>query len=118
MASLLPLYLREYYKNDPLYSESKIITSIYNNGFEGSLGDKLIDKIKFDSIADDKLELISKASYNNLIKIAIENSDGVVKACEEISDELSEFIKQKDIPLLDYYHPEDIFEQYSNFYLT
>jgi starch synthase len=118
MASLLPLYLREYYKNDPLYSESKIITSIYNNDFEGSIGDKLIDKIKFDSIASDKLDLIKKATYNNLIKIAIENSDGVVKACEEISDEISDFIKEKNIPMLDYYHPEDISEQYSNFYLT
>ena len=30
MASLLPFYLREYYNNDPLFAESKIVTSAFN----------------------------------------------------------------------------------------
>ena len=37
LASLLPLYLKEYYKNEPLFTDSKIVTSIYNQSFEGTL---------------------------------------------------------------------------------
>ncbi|PCH49990.1 MAG: glycogen synthase, partial [Flavobacteriaceae bacterium] len=37
MASLLPLYIKEYYKDDALFNDSKIVTSIYNTGFEGTL---------------------------------------------------------------------------------
>lgn len=118
MASLLPLYLREYYKNDPLYIESKIVTSVYNGGFKGNIGDKLIDKIKFDGINDEKLRTISDTSYNNLIKIAIENSDAVIKGSDSIPDEISEFIKQKEIPLLEHNINEEATGIYSDFYLT
>ena len=51
LASLLPLYLNEYYKNEPLFSESKIVTSIYNQSFESTLDKKMIQKIKFDNIS-------------------------------------------------------------------
>src|SRR5680860_1197576 len=67
MASLLPLYIKEYYKDDPLFSNSKIVTSIYNNGFEGSLNDKFFDKIKFDNIDESKIEAISNPTYSNLL---------------------------------------------------
>ena len=117
MASLLPLYLREYYKNDPLYINSKIVTSVYDTGFEGTIGDKLKDKVRFDGINDEKLQSISTTSYNNLMKIAIENSDAVIKGSETIPEEIVEFINQKEIPLghQDGEEPSDI---YSNFYLT
>ena len=36
LASLLPLYLKEYYKDEPLFNESKIVTSVYNQSFNNS----------------------------------------------------------------------------------
>ncbi|WP_117880048.1 glycogen/starch synthase [Aureibaculum luteum] len=118
MASLLPLYLREYYKNDPLYINSKIVTSVYDSGFKGTIGDKLKDKIRFDGINDEKLQSISTTSYNNLMKIAIENSDAVIKGSETIPEEIAEFINQKEIPLLGHQAGEEPSDIYSNFYLT
>jgi starch synthase len=118
MASLLPLYLREYYKNDPLFSDSKIVTSIYNNDFKGTLGDDLIEKIKFDSISEEKLKSLSKVNHTNLIKIAIENSDAVIKGSENIPEELENHIKEKQVPVLEFQSSEDYSETYSNFYLT
>src|SRR5680860_148641 len=67
MASLLPLYIKEYYKDDPLFSNSKIVTSIYNNGYEGSLNDRFFDKIKFDNIDESKIKTISNPTYTNLL---------------------------------------------------
>ncbi len=118
MASLLPLYLREYYKNDPLFSDSKIVTSIYGNGFKGTLGNDLVDKIKYDAIAEDKLSTLSKASHSNLLKIAIENSDAVIKGSEHLSEEIEKFIQENKIPVLAFQSAEDYNEAYSNFYLT
>ena len=118
MASLLPLYLREYYKNDPLYINSKIVTSVYDGGFKDTIGDKLIDKIRFDGINDEKLQTISKTTYNNLIKIAIENSDAVIKGSENIPQEIAEFIDQKEIPVLGHQSGDDLSDIHSNFYLT
>ncbi|MCK0130173.1 glycogen/starch synthase [Flavobacteriaceae bacterium F08102] len=119
MASLLPLYLREYYKNDPLFEDSKIVTSLYNNGFEGTLNDHLVDKIKFDDIAEDKLtSLLPKPNHANLLKIAIENSDAVIRGSEGLPEEIESHIAACNVAALDYQSPEDYAEAYSNFYLT
>jgi starch synthase len=110
----LPLYLREYYKNDTLFTESKIVTSIYNSDIKGPMGENLVEKIKFDSIPEEKLKSLSKVNHNNLIKIAIENSDAVIKGSENIPTEIENFIIDNNIPVLDFQSAED----YSHFYLT
>lgn len=69
MASLLPLYIKEYYSDEPLFLESKIVTSVYNKDFEGSLNSGLVDKIKFDKISDDKISILQEPNYTNIIKV-------------------------------------------------
>ncbi|MCB0459136.1 MAG: glycogen/starch synthase [Flavobacteriaceae bacterium] len=118
MASLLPLYIREYYKNDPLFKESKIVTSIYSNSFNGTLGDEMIEKIKFDSISEQKLDSLKKSNYDNLMKLAIENSDAVIKGSKDLSQEIEDHIIKTNTPVLNFLNSEDYSEAYSNFYLT
>ena len=44
VSSLLPLYLRTYYKDEPIFSESKIITSVFDSDYEGTLDSNLLTK--------------------------------------------------------------------------
>ena len=115
MASLLPLYIKEYYSDEPLFSESKIITSVYNKDFEGELNSDLSEKIKFDKISDDKIQVLKEPNYTNIIKSAVSNSDAIVQGSQEIPEEISEEIEKTDIPALSY-QEEDSFESYLNFY--
>jgi starch synthase len=116
MASLLPLYLREFYKEEPLFTESKIVTSIYNNDFEGTLNPSLADKIRFDKIDEDKIATITTPNHTNILKSAIENSDAVIKGSESLSDDLINFIAEKNIPVLEYQTEETLTEAYLEFY--
>ncbi|MCK4561565.1 MAG: glycogen/starch synthase [Flavobacteriaceae bacterium] len=119
MASLLPLYLREYYKNDPLFAESKIVVSAFNTDTNGVLCNKtLVKKIKFDQIPENKLESLQKESNNSFMKIAIENADAVIKGSENLNDELNSLIDNLKVPVLDYQPLESFTEAYSDFYLT
>ncbi len=118
MASLLPLYIKEYYKNDPLFADSKIVVSIYDNGYEGPLGNDFVKKIKFDGIADEKLGTLSSTTHNNLLKIAVENSDAIIKGSESISDDVLEAIEKIKKPTLEFQSIENYNEAYTNFYLT
>ena len=119
MASLLPLYLKEYYKNDPLFAESKIVVSAFNNNTNGVLSNKdLVNKIKFDQISEDKLALLQKEGDDSFMKVAIENADAVIKGSENLNDELNSFIDNLEIPVLDYQPLESFTEAYSDFYLT
>ncbi|RZS99383.1 glycogen/starch synthase [Aquimarina brevivitae] len=116
LASLLPLYLRNYYANEPLFSESKIVTSVYNQGFDGTLDKKMMDKIKFDGIAEDKIEILAKPSYANIMKVAINHSDAIIVGSEEIPSEIEEHLKSIEQPVLEYKKPEEFADAYETFY--
>ncbi|MFK8060363.1 MAG: glycogen/starch synthase [Polaribacter sp.] len=115
MASLLPLYLKEFYKEEPLFTESKIITSLYNNSFEGALNEDLANKVKFDMSHDAKLATIKTPNFTNILKSAIENSDAIIHGSETISDELDAFITEQELPVLAH-QEENLKESYLNFY--
>ena len=118
MASLLPLYIKEYYKNDPLFADSKIVTSIYNSKLKGKLDAKIVEKLKFDKIADTKLTVLSETNYDSLLKIAIENSDAIVKGSEDISEDVLNHIEKLKLPTLAYQIEENYKEKYTEFYLS
>ena len=117
MASLITTYiLKEYYKDDPLFAESKIVTSLYKSDFDGALNSELINKVKYDNISEDKAEILKDPSHTNILKSAIANSDGVIKASEDLSNELTEFIDAQDKPSLDFLSEDTFADAYLDFY--
>ncbi|NNL03260.1 MAG: glycogen/starch synthase [Eudoraea sp.] len=118
MASLLPLYLRTYYADEPLFADSKIVTSVYNKGFEGNLDVKMKNKILFDGIFEDSISHLESPTYNNLLKVAVDFSDAIILAAEEISEDLSDYITNLQKPLLPYVPLQEFEEAYANFYST
>ncbi|MCB0373536.1 MAG: glycogen/starch synthase [Muricauda sp.] len=118
MASLLPLYLRKYYEDEPLFSESKIVTSVYGKGFEGELDSEMINKIAFDGIDKEGIAALVKPDYNNLLKVAVDHSDAVILAAEDLSDDLKSHIDKLSKPVLPYVSLQEAEEAYTNFYKT
>jgi starch synthase len=118
LASLLPLYLKNYYGNDPLFEESKIVTSIYNQSFEGALDDEMIEKLQYDALDDEALEEFHEPTYINLMKSAVKYSDAIIKGSEELDPEIDKYIDaQENKPTLKYYSPEEFADAYEEFYL-
>ncbi|MCK8524215.1 glycogen/starch synthase [Aquimarina sp. D1M17] len=118
LASLLPLYLKHYYANEPLFGHSKIVTSVYNHGYDGTLDNAMMEKVKFDGIAEEKISVLASPTYDNLMKVAIDNSDAIIVGSESISDELSEHLKNVDQPVLEYKNPDEFADAYEAFYQT
>ena len=100
--ALFPLYLKTYYKDEPIFCESKIVTSIYKKDFTGVISKKIKSKVEFDLIPKKQTEFLSKSNFNNLIKLSINHSDGIVSSSKEIPSDISELIVQSKIPHLDY----------------
>ena len=116
MASLLPIYMKHYYKDEALFSETKIVTSVYSQSFEGSLDAEMINKIKFDGVPQDAIQELELPNYENLIKAAIKHSDGVIIASENVSESLTKFIQSSDKPFLSFASKDKFTEAYTNFY--
>ena len=116
MASLLPLYLKKYYSEEPLFSDSKIVTSVYNKDLTGSLNAQLAEKVMFDQIDSNDVQDLKKPNYEGLIKTAILNSDAVVYGSSEVSNDLVTIVEKNNIPSLTYKAVEEDPEHYLNFY--
>ena len=115
MASLLPIYMKHYYKDEALFSETKIVTSVYSQSFEGSLDAEMINKIKFDGVPQDAIQDLELPNYENLIKVAVKYSDGVVIASENVSSSLTKFIESSKKPFLPFTPKETFKETYLDF---
>ena len=118
LASLLPLYLKQYYKDEPLFKDSKIVTSVYQQSFDNTLNSTLVDKVRFDDIEEEHLQNLTLPNYNNLMKTAIDFSDGLIKGSQHLSEELNSYIDDCTKPVLEYQYPEAFAEAYCEFYNT
>ncbi len=116
MASILPVYLKHFYKNEALFMHTKIVTSVYSQSFDGVLNTEMINKIKFDGIPAAAIADLETPNYENIIKTAVKHSDAVIIASEHVSLSLTQFIETSKKPFLPF-APKDTFaEVYTNFY--
>ena len=118
LSSLLPLYLRNYYGNEPLFSGAKIVTSVYNQSFDETLDKDLNKKILFDGLEDDDVKHLKKPNYVNLMKTAVDNSDAVIIGGDNLPEELKKYIDKLEKPVLGYKSPEEFSSAYQEFYTT
>jgi len=100
MANLLPLYLKENYADDPYFANSKVVCSIYNEGFDGSLDERMSEKIVLDGIDSAKASVLKDPTFDNMNAIAIENADALIVASDELEDVTLEKIKSAGVPTL------------------
>ncbi len=114
--SLIPLYIKKSFKDNPLFSDAKMIYSIYddsfNNDFDGSFNKKLV----FDGITKEDIATIAKPNFVNLSKLAIDNSDGLIIGSEKINSEIEEYSNNSGKPILTYKNDEGYIDTYSDFY--
>lgn len=116
MASLLPIYMKHYYKNEALFSETKIVSSIYSQSFEGTLDAEMINKIKFDGIPHEAINEIEIPNYENILKASITHSDGVIIASDNLSPSLTKFIESSGKPFLPFASQDGFAQAYTSFY--
>ncbi len=116
LTSLIPLYLRKAYVEDPIFYDTKVIISIYDDAFAEKFNDNMKKKIKFDGFKESDLKVFETPDYNSLMKLAIKYADGIIKASPEINPELEQFAKAQKKPILEYQGEEEYFDAYNEFY--
>jgi len=116
MASLVPVYLRSVYHDDPLFHNYKIIYSIYNNDFKNPFRSTFADKLRFDGIDGENLKMVKKPDFVNVSKLAIKYSDGIIIGSEEINEELAKYVTTINKPVLSFRDESQYIDAYNEFY--
>lgn len=116
MASMVPLYIKKALKDNPIFSDTKVILSVYNDGFKEKLSDNLTKKIKMDGIEDSDLDVFQGGSYLDLMKGAMQYADAVIVNCDTIDPEVQKLIDATSLPVMAYPGEENYVDAFDNFY--
>ena len=115
MSAVIPLYVKTAYHDEPSFADTKVVTSLFAKSIDNGMGENFKKCLEF---RDAKEELLK--DYNNnfdfdeLGKLAIDYSDGVIASDPKVNPALLDYANAKNIPLLDY--QEDFADAYETFY--
>ncbi len=114
--SLIPLYLKKAFKEDPLFQDSKIVYSLYDNDFNSTLDPKFREKLHLDGVEQQDVEMLDKPDFFNLSKMALNQCDGIIIGTKNLEPKIYEYAKSLNKPLLENQPEETFVNEYSNFY--
>ena len=116
ITSLVPLNIKRAYKDNPLFTDTKVIFSIYDDEFPDMLNKDFANKIKMEGISTKDLKHYKNANYVSMIKAAVDFSDGIIFGSPEINPELMKYVKESGKPHLEFQPMEKYIDAYSQFY--
>ena len=114
--SLVPMYIKKLYSEDPLFENTKVIYSVFKDGYKGKLSDSIIDKLLFEDLEVKDLNGLKNLNVNTLNKFAVSYADAVVQASEKINKTVLNNIQDSGKPFMQFPGDEEYESEYINFY--
>ena len=119
ISHMLPLYLKKAYVDDPIFSNTKIVLSLYDDTPKEFASD-FKSKMIFAGVSEKDLEVFTEPTGINLAKLAASYSDGIILGSEGVDEELVKFCKESGLPVLEFNAEKlgdgSYIEDYNSFY--
>ena len=120
ISQVLPLYLKKAYRDDPIFSNSKIVLSLYGDTPATDFPADIKEKILFGGVTEKDVEILNEPTGINLAKLAASHSDGIILGAEDVAPELIEYCNASGLPVLPFsaekFQDETYIEEYNSFY--
>ncbi len=104
LTSLVPLYLKTMFHDDPSFRSSKIVFALGDDPLQGTLDPRMVEKLRMDRFTQDDLATLGAdpVDYITLSKIAIDYADGIAQETPDADPELIAYAQEKGKPFLPY----------------
>ncbi len=116
ISALVPIFIKTCYKDNPLFQDTRIVFSIYNDGFNDLFADSIGKKMVGTGIDDKFVTHLKTPTYVELMKTAIDYSDAVVLGQEDLNPEVTDYLKT--VSKNTFIHPagDNYVDEYDQFY--
>ena len=109
MSSFIPIYLKNYYKNDSYFNDTKIVMSVYNEP-DIKLGAAIGEKLSFDNIQG--LKAVEDPTFQKFVIESMGMVDLIVKGDEFLEGDLENAFAASNTKKSEFVSPENIGELY------
>ncbi|MEI6820451.1 MAG: glycogen/starch synthase [Bacteroidota bacterium] len=114
--SLIPLYIKKAFKDNPLFSDTKVIFSLYDDDFTETLNKDFSTKLKLPGITAKDVKQYKTPNFVNLMKTAIDFSDGIIIGSDNVNKDVLSYLRIVDKPVLGVQAKDKYIDAYSDFY--
>lgn len=120
ISQVLPLYLKKAYKDDPIFSNSKVVLSLYNDTPDTLLGENFQKTVLFGGVTAEDVPFLEHPDGINLAKTAAQYSDGIILGSPDVDENIVSWCKELGLPVLPYSEEAlktgKYIEEYDSFY--
>jgi len=120
ISSLIPIFIRTVYRDNPLFQDVRIVTSLYNDNFSEKFSANFLKKLKMTGIPREFLtHFKGAAGYDTITKTALDFSDAAVIGHPNITPSLKKYLKKYEYPMITHPDTEEYLEyvdEYNHFY--
>lgn len=113
---LMPLYLKKSFRDNPLFAETRVVYSAYDDEFTTPLHKDFAKKALYEGIEKGDLDVLKTPTFANLSKLAIDYSDAVIKGAPKLNSDVEKYIKKSGKMALDFKGVDEYLDAYSEFY--
>lgn len=104
--ALLPLYLKKVYRDDPLFTDTRVVLSVYDDLTTQTFGPEMAQKIMLPGIQEEDVALLhDRPDALALAKTGLLFSDGLVIGKPGIDPQVEAFARERGLPVLPYVEP-------------
>jgi starch synthase len=118
MTALAPLYIKKAYHDDPFFKNSKVVYSLFNDEFKKPFRSLFAKRLLLEGIEKKHVVHVKDKviDYVALNKLAIDYSDGVIQASNEVNQQVVDYVVSKKTKFLPFQNSEDYVDAYIQFY--
>ncbi|MEY4134962.1 MAG: hypothetical protein RL386_1312 [Bacteroidota bacterium] len=102
MTSLVPLFLKTAYRNEPLFQQAKIVYSLYDEPLGNNPEDSFLSKALVSNLSTEDLRAYQNGTGIKLQKGAVMYADAVVQGSQDVEGGLLDLITGMEKPFLPY----------------
>lgn len=117
MSAVIPLYVKTAYHEEPQFTNTKVITSLFNEQPKDNLGTNFKQCLEFKAAKNTLIDKYGEPfDFMELGKMAIDYSDGVVEAGDNVNADLMSYAQGQGKPVLKHPAEAEIKSKYTAFY--
>jgi starch synthase len=115
MTSLVPMFVKTSYKDDPMFHNSKVVYSLYNDSFKDKFHANYGKKMLMEGLTEDDIVHLKDPGYLTITANAMRWSDAVVIGTGELNNDVEKEVKKLSKPVLPY-SPDEYVNSIDQFY--
>lgn len=118
ISALAPIFLKKIYNEDPSFENAKVVYSLFDAPFEGSLDETMLEKLRMEGLADEDLKALVDAApdYAAMSRLAMDHADAITISSANVPEDLIAYARATGKPVLEYPGEEDFAAAYKEFY--